>query len=54
MIVISTATCGDGGTTDPDSTLDPITGEWYQPTVATTWQWQLQGTINTNYGGRSV
>ena len=49
IVVISTATCGDGGTTDPDSTLDPITGEWYRPTVATTWQWQLQGTINTAY-----
>ena len=49
IVVISTATCGDGGTTDLDSTLDPITGEWYRPTVATTWQWQLQGTINTTY-----
>ena len=49
IIAISTATCGDSGTTDPDSTLDPITGEWYRPTVATTWQWQLQGTINTTY-----
>ena len=49
IIVISTAMCGDGGTTDLDSALDPITGEWYHPTVATTWQWQLQGTINTAY-----
>ncbi len=49
MIIISTVTCGDGGTTDLDSTLDPITGEWYRPAVAVTWQWQLQGTINTAY-----
>ena len=31
IVVICTATCGDGGTTDPDSTLNPITGEWYRP-----------------------
>lgn len=22
---------------------------WYHPTISTTWQWQLTGTINTNY-----
>ena len=49
MIIISTVTCGDGGTTDLDSALDPITGEWYQPALDVTWQWQLQGTINTAY-----
>ncbi len=52
-IVISLAGCGDDGTTDPDPTTDstivPITGEWYRPTVTTTWQWQLLGTINTEY-----
>ena len=24
-------------------------GGWYRPGVATTWQWQLTGTVNTNY-----
>ena len=52
IVVISTAACGDGGT-DPDSEgesdIEPITGDWYQPTVGTTWQWQLVGTINTSY-----
>jgi len=24
-------------------------GAWYQPTSATTWQWQLTGSINTSY-----
>ena len=52
-IAISAGACGDGGTTDPDtdseSPLTPITGDWYRPAVATTWQWQLQGTINTGY-----
>ena len=53
MIAISTATCGGGGTTDPDtdpeSPIAPITGDWYRPTVETTWQWQLVGPINTDY-----
>ena len=57
IIVISTAACGeDGGTAPdpdssptPDSTLVPITGEWYRPAVATTWQWQLVGAVNTDY-----
>ena len=52
IVVTSTAACGDGGT-DPDSEgdsdIEPITGDWYQPTVGTTWQWQLVGTINTGY-----
>ncbi len=52
-LALSTAACGDGGTTDldsdSDSPLTPITGDWYRPAVATTWQWQLQGTINTAY-----
>jgi hypothetical protein len=24
-------------------------GDWYRPSAATTWQWQLQGTINPDY-----
>jgi endo-alpha-1,4-polygalactosaminidase (GH114 family) len=24
-------------------------GSWYRPIVSDTWQWQLQGTLNTNY-----
>lgn len=52
-IIISVAACGDGDTTDPDpnsdSTIVPVTGEWYRPAVTTTWQWQLLGTINTEY-----
>lgn len=34
---------------DPES-LSPITsGNWYRPPVMTTWQWQLNGTVNTTY-----
>jgi len=33
---------------DPD--LPPVTeGEWYRPAPSVTWQWQLQGTVNTSY-----
>jgi len=37
-----------------DPNMPPVTeGNWYRPTVATTWQWQLQpnaaGQINTTY-----
>ncbi len=52
-IVFSMAACGDGDTTDPDpnpdSTIVPITGEWYRASVTRTWRWQLLGTINTEY-----
>jgi hypothetical protein len=46
---------GDAGNiTSLDPHVPPITqGNWYRPTVDTTWQWQLQpegaGTINTTY-----
>ncbi|GAL06249.1 endo alpha-1,4 polygalactosaminidase precusor precursor [Photobacterium aphoticum] len=34
---------------DPES-LSPITtGNWYRPAVMATWQWQLNGTVNTTY-----
>ena len=25
------------------------TSDWYQPTLGTTWHWQLQGPLNTDY-----
>ncbi len=47
--------CGDGTglgsaaeSLDPD--VPPVTqGNWYRPGVAATWQWQLQGAVNTGY-----
>ncbi|WP_148863819.1 endo alpha-1,4 polygalactosaminidase [Marinobacter fonticola] len=27
----------------------PVTGDWWQPQSGMSWQWQLQGTINTGY-----
>ncbi|SDW28177.1 endo alpha-1,4 polygalactosaminidase [Nitrosomonas communis] len=32
---------------DPDA--PPVTGDWYKPPVAITWQWQLKGEVNTNH-----
>lgn len=33
-----------------DSSVAPITtGNWYKPDINTSWQWQLQGNINTSY-----
>ncbi len=47
---------GDGtgvnGEVSPDDPGVPAAitdGQWYRPTVAATWQWQLQGTVNTGY-----
>ncbi len=54
-LVLAMALVGCGGdSSGPEGTLDPnippITdGDWYRPGVATTWQWQLAGTVNTAY-----
>lgn len=54
-LVLARAVAGCGGdSSGPQGTLDPnippITdGNWYRPGVATTWQWQLLGTVNTAY-----
>ena len=43
------------GTADPNpgasesSETTPATATWYQPDIDTTWQWQLQGPLNTVY-----
>ncbi len=54
LVVFGVAACGDSDPTDPettvtDSTIIPITGQWYRPAVTATWQWQLLGTVNTQY-----
>ncbi len=54
-LVLAMALVGCGGDSNgPEGTLDPnippITdGDWYRPGVATTWQWQLAGTVNAAY-----
>ena len=33
-----------------DTNVTPITtGSWYRPPVSVTWQWQLEGNLNTSY-----
>jgi hypothetical protein len=40
----------NGETIPLDSNVNPVTeGDWYRPTISTTWAWQLQGTLNTSY-----
>ncbi|MEJ2621170.1 MAG: endo alpha-1,4 polygalactosaminidase [Candidatus Thiodiazotropha sp.] len=40
----------NGETEQLESSVEPLTsGNWYRPTVNTTWAWQLQGTLNTSY-----
>lgn len=57
LLLLSITACG-GGSTDStgeegdngDTGPDPVTeGSWYRPAASVTWQWQLQGTINTGY-----
>ena len=37
-------------TSDFDANVAPISsGSWYRPDTNTSWQWQLTGSINTNY-----
>ena len=53
LLLLAVAGCGDDAA-GPRSTLDPnvppvTDGAWYRPGVATTWQWQLLGTVNTAY-----
>ena len=40
----------DSGGTELNPEVPPITsGNWYKPSVLVTWQWQLQGAVNTSY-----
>lgn len=48
--------CGGSDQGDDNSGVDlandiaPITsGDWYRPSAGESWQWQLQGTLNTGY-----
>ena len=59
MAALLLAACGgssSGSDSDeePVATLDPdvppvASGVWYRPALESTWQWQLQGTLNTGY-----
>ena len=56
--LICATACGGGdddgfepeGGAEPDPNIPPVTsGQWYRPSLATTWQWQLQENVNTEY-----
>ncbi|WP_111498017.1 endo alpha-1,4 polygalactosaminidase [Marinobacter bohaiensis] len=56
-LALSAAGCG-GSSSDSSASAStgdqagpaPVTGgDWYQPVPLTTWQWQLQGTVNESY-----
>lgn len=58
LLLLGAAACGGGdddpsgpeGGNEPDPNIPPVTsGAWYRPPVATTWQWQLQEDVNTEY-----
>lgn len=55
MLLVSTLTVGCGGDDHHDdaapSPAYPVepTLQWYQPPVASQWQWQLQGELNLGY-----
>lgn len=56
LCLLAVAGCGGSESTTPsppgnlDPNVPPVTvGSWYQPAAATTWQWQLDGTVNLSY-----
>lgn len=54
LVVVAALACDGDQLTDFveefDPSLPPVeNGTWYRPRVATTWQWQLLGTVNTTY-----
>ena len=60
LVLVCCPACGgdEDNPFDPDSDSDtetdlaipPVTsGTWYRPPITTTWQWQLQGGVNTEY-----
>ena len=57
MTIIFITGCGSGDSFSDsarskifDASVPPVTvGSWYRPDINITWQWQLQGTVNTSY-----
>jgi hypothetical protein len=45
-VSIGLAGCGGGSS---DNEFSSGSDNWYKPSVDTTWQWQLTGTLNTDY-----
>ena len=54
MMVLSGCNTDTSSDSITQSSLDPdvppiLNGNWYQPAVGTTWQWQLKNTVDTSY-----
>ncbi|MEA3363930.1 MAG: endo alpha-1,4 polygalactosaminidase [Thermodesulfobacteriota bacterium] len=57
LLLFLLASCGSSSSSDNDNNStgqNPVvppmsTGNWYQPSVLVSWQWQLQGAVNTAY-----
>lgn len=50
LLLISCGGSSTGDTNNADPNTTPITGSgWYKPGLSSTWQLQLQGTVNTGY-----
>lgn len=50
-LFVLTACDSDNESTKLTPDIQPIVdGNWYRPALNATWQWQLQGVINTTYG----
>lgn len=52
FVMLLLSACGGGGNNFVDNPVTPpivTPSDWYKPTSSVTWQWQLQGSINTNY-----
>lgn len=57
-VIVWGVACGGSGSDNADDDdgessadlPDPVTGgNWFQPTAGTTWQWQINDTVNTSY-----
>lgn len=54
VTTLALAGCGGDDGVSPPGSLDPnvppvTSGSWYRPVTATSWQWQLNGAINSSY-----
>jgi hypothetical protein len=50
LSVLVLAACGGGDARALDPDVAPVTdGDWYRPPADVTWQWQLDGDIDTSY-----
>ncbi len=57
LLLASCCDVGESEDSNDDGIQTPLvlevspltTGNWYQPSVLTTWQWQLEGVLNTSY-----